>query len=242
MQQIELLEFGGGGFAVRHHGSLTVLRDPRDMHFQAVLLALRSRVAPGMPDTARSWQVDIVFDRWRAAWDLPEYENANRLAYLVDHFRSAISHDLSVYTHYDLGALWRGRRWTLLLDILDRLPPHSQFAAALAMDEEHAELLAKSLAERQESGESDSRTPSLTTWTPEVSMLASVIDAVNGVMYAVVSANSEKRHQPPEPYPRPKTALQRVSSRVSYRRRETQHQALAKRMLPHKARAEDPLH
>lgn len=236
MQSIDLLEHGGGGFMVRHHGELLALPDPRSMNYQRVLMALFLRHAPETPGDLLEWQRLLVFERWCAAWDLPDFQSARRLAYLVDHYRPAISHDLSVYTHYDLGALWRARRWTLLLDILDRLPAHSQYAAAVSMDEDHAKMMAESLAARKDAGdERDTAGPSLTTWTPEVAMLTNILDAVRGVQHAVVAVNAGKQAPPaPDPTPRPVTPLERAMKRVEYERRKARHEALAARMLPHK--------
>lgn len=246
MQSIDFLEHGGGGgFMVRHHGELISLPDPRGMHYQNVLMALYLRHAPSTPGDLLEWQRLLVFERWCAAWDLPDFQSARRLAYLVDHYRPAISHDLSVYTHHDLGALWRARRWTLLLDILDRLPAHSQYAASVSMDEDHARMMAESLAARKDAGDEPERSgPSLTTWTPEVAMLTNILDAVRGVQHAVVAVQSPKGKAPesPTPAPRPVTPLEKAMRRAEYDRRKAQHEALAARLLPHKRPPESPVH
>jgi hypothetical protein len=240
MKNIDLLEHGGGHFHVRHHGELVSLPDPRALHYQTVLGALHLRHAPGTPGDLKEWQRILVFERWCAAWDLPDFQSAQRLAYLVDHYRAAISHDLQVYSHTDLGELWRARRWTLLLDIVDRLPAHSWYAASVSMDEEHARMMAESIAARQASGEeAESSGPSLTTWTPEVAALTNVLDAVRGVQHAIVAVNSEKGKmpEPPKPSPRPTTPLERALKRAAFDRRKASHEALVARMLPRKAQA-----
>ncbi len=236
MNPIDFLEHGGGHFMVRFGGDLISLPDPRAKHYQWVLTALSLGHVPGTPGKIPEWKRRLVFERWCAAWDLPTFKDAQRLAYLVDHYRSAISHDLSVYTHFDLGELWRARRWTLLLDVLDRLPGHSQYAAAVAMDEEHAKLMAESLAAREADPDAKSSGPSLTTWTPEVAMLTNILDAVRGVQHAVVAVQAGKKAPPPpEPSPRPRTPLEAALRRAEYNRRKAKHESLVARVLPHKA-------
>lgn len=244
MQSIDLLEHGGGDFLVRHHGELLSLPDPRSMHYQKVLAVLDLAHVPGTPDDLSEWRRQLVFDRWCAAWDLPRFQEARRLAYLVDHYRSAISHDLAVYTPHDLGALWRARRWTLLLDILDRLPAHSQYAAAVSMDEDHAQMMAESLAARRESDDDATASgPSLTTWTPEVAMLTNILDAVRGVQHAVVAVQAGKNAPPaPDPAQRPVTPLEKAMRRVEYQRRKAVHENLVARLLPHKGDSGSPVH
>lgn len=235
MQSIDFLEHGGGHFHLRWHGELTAFKSPREMHYQNVLAALYLGHAPGTPGDLKEWQRRLVFERWCAAWDLPDFQSARRLAYLVDHYRPAISHDLSVYTHFDLGELWRSRRWTLILDIVDRLPAHSQYAAAVSMDEDHAKMMAESLAARKASGDEQDHGPALTTWTPEVAMLANVLDAVRNVSHAVVAVQAGKKAPPaPDPVPRPRTPLEKAMARAEFARKKAAHESLAARVLPHK--------
>jgi len=239
MKNIDFLEHGGGHFAVRHHGEIKHLPDPRAMHYQRVLAALYVGHAPGTPGDLKEWQRGLVFERWCAAWDLPAFRDAQRLAYLVDHYRAPIAHDLQVYAHSDLGELWRARRWTLLLDILDRLPAHSWYAASVSMDPDHAKMMAESIAAREADGEDTSpRGPSLTTWTPEVAALTNVLDAVRGVQHAIVAVNSEKGKtpEPPKPSPRPVTPLERALKLAEFERKKAKHQSLVARVLPHKAK------
>ena len=239
MNPIDFLEHGGGHFMVRYAGELVSLPDPRSKHYQWVLVALSLGHIPGTPEAIPEWKRALVFERWCAAWDLPRFRDAQRLAYLVDNYRAAISHDLSVYTHYDLGDLWRSRRWTLLLDIIDRLPAHSWYAAAVANDEDHAKMMAESLVQRKaESGgkETEASGPSLTTWTPEVAALTSVLDAVNRVQHAVYAAqHGKKAGEPPKAAPRPVTALERAMKAAEYNRRKAAHESLVARVLPKKA-------
>lgn len=243
MDDIDFLEYGGardaGPLVLRVNGELHELADPRRLHFQQVLLALQTGSIPGSPRGIKVWQRGLVLERWRAAWELPDFHGAQRLAYLVDHYRAAISHDLRVAAGLDLGELWRDRRWSLMLDVIDRLPAHSWYAAAVASDEEHARLMAEQIAARQASGEESEPTgPSLTSWTPEVAALTNIYDAVRGVQWAVIAAASEKKPpEPPKPAPRPVTPLERALARAEFNRRREAHKSLVARVLPHKAQS-----
>ena len=237
MTDIDFLEHGGGHFHVRHHGELIPLPDPRAQHYQWVLMALHLEFVPGTPGDIPDWKRAVVFDRWRAAWELPTFPDARRLAYLVDNYRAALNNDFATRTHHDLGTLWRGRRWALMIDVIDRLPAHSWYAASVSMDEDHARMMAESLAAREDSGEkSKSDGPALTTWTPEVAAITSVLDAVRDVRYAVVAVqHGNKAGEPPKPAPRPVTPLERAMKLAAFNRKKAKHEALVARLLPKKA-------
>lgn len=241
MNSIDMLEHGGAWgarpFSIRHQGMLIPLVDPRTQHYQWVLMALGLGHVPGTPEDIPEWQRALVFERWAAAWDLPDYGNAKRLAYLVDKYRSEIAYDLQVTASVELGDLWRGRRWGFLLDLIDHLPAHSWYSASVSMDEEHAKMMAEAMAARRASGdEPQTHGPSLTSWTPEVAAITSVLDAVNGVQHAIVAVNSPKGKAPeaPKPAPRPVTPLERALKRVEFDRRKQAHESLVARVLPHK--------
>lgn len=239
MKSIDSLEHGGAGQTVakiRHLGYELPLDDPRERNYQWVLMALGLRALPSLPHDLPQWKYDLAFDHWAAAWDLPSFADARRLAYLVDHYRGPLTNDLLIHAGLDLGEEWRARRWTRLLDVIDRLPGHSHYAAAVANDEEHAELVAKALEERKQSGDTEDIGPSLTNWTPEVAALTAVLDAVNQVRYAVVAVNAGKKAgEPPKPAKRPVTALEKASRRAEHRRRQSAHESLTARLLPRKA-------
>lgn len=239
MTSIDFLEHGGGGsFSVVHDGARYELPDPTEQHYQWVLLVLQVGHVPGIPGDIPEWQRALAFERWCAAWDLPDFRSAQRLAYLVDHYRPSISHDLAV-RGLDLGDLWRARRWTLLLDVIDRLPAHSWYASSVSMDEEHARMMAEAMAERQESEEGEERSPALTTWTPEVAAITRLIDAVKGVQHAVIAVQAgNKAPEPPKPEPRPITPLEKALKHAAFERRKRKHESLVARVLPHKASLE----
>lgn len=247
MNDIDFLEHGGGHFHVRHHGELVSLPDPRAQHYQWVLMALHLEYVPGTPGEIPDWKRALVFERWCAAWDLPGFDHARRLAYLVDKYRSPIASDLQTHANVDLGELWRARRWRKLLDVIDHLPGHSWYAATVSMDEEHAKMMAEAMIKQREanpdSNTLESKNPSLTGWTPEVAALTNVLDAVNGVRHAVIAVQAgNKAPEPPKPAPRPVTPLERALKRAEFDRRKAAHESLAARVLKHKRKSEPPVH
>lgn len=237
MKSIDLLEHGGGDFALRVDGYLVDMPDPREMHYQQVLMGLYVGHVRWTPGDIPEWKRAAVFERWCAAWDLPSFNDARRLAYAVDHYRADLAHDLRVTAGVDLGDLWRARKWRTLLDLIDRLPGHSHYASAMANDEEYAKMVAEAMAARKKAGEAppEDKGPALTTWTPEMAMLTNLLDAVNGVRYAVVAVQAGKKAgDPPKPARRPQTALEKAMRRAEFSRRQTAHEALVARVLPHK--------
>lgn len=239
MKSIDLLEHGGGEFQIRHEGYVLDMPDPREMHYQEVLLSLHVGHVRWTPTDIPEYKRAAIFERWCAAWDLPPFNDARRLAYLVDHYRAALVNDLLVHAHLDLGELWRARRWQTLLDVIDRLPGHSHYSAAVANDEEYAEMIARAMAERKRAGEApEDNGPRMTGWTPEVAALTNLLDAVNGVRYAVVATQlGKKAGDPPKPSRRPVTALEKAMRRAEYKRRQAAHESLVARVLPQKATA-----
>lgn len=246
MENLLLVEAAHGGpFVFKHRGETYRLPSPVDMPFQYVLSQLQRREPPRPSDrmpakgTMPKWKHDLLFEQWAAHYDLPDFKSAQRLAYLIDHYREAIVYDLYHFcSGTDLGELWRSRRWRTALDLIDRLPAHSWYSAAVSNDEDHARMLAESLIARKELDDESSsdKGPPLTSWTPEVAKLTEVVDAVSAVHHAIIAVNSEKGKvpDPPKPSPRPTTPLERAMKRANYEVRKERHEALARRMLPHK--------
>lgn len=237
MKNIDTLEHGGGYFHVHIDGETLDMPDPREKHYQWVLMVLRAEHVPDEYElTMPGWKADVVFERWCAAWDLPAFDDARRLAYLVDNYRASLSSDLLTFSNLDLGELWRARRWQTLLDVIDRLPSHSWYSATVAKDEEHARMIAESIAARGPGAAAEDSGPSLTSWTPEVAVLTDVLDAINQVRYAVVAVQAGKKAgDPPKSSPRPITALARAFKKAENDRRKSAHESLVARVLPRKA-------
>jgi hypothetical protein len=97
----------------------------------------------------------------------------------------------------------------------------------VALDEEHARMLDQAMSgeERQPYA------PPMSTWTSESALLATLIDEVRGLRFITLAVNSAQKPQPPMPYPRPRTALDRIRRQE----RESRHRSLVARMLPHKS-------
>jgi hypothetical protein len=104
----------------------------------------------------------------------------------------------------------------------------------VADDPEHARLLVEAQEKSTAENKPEEWAPPLATWTPEVGLLADVVDAVNQLRIAFIAANTEKGKQPPKftAYPRPKSALEKVRKVSEYERRKAKHDALVKRVLP----------
>lgn len=108
--------------------------------------------------------------------------------------------------------------------MIDRLPRASHYKAALAQDDELAE---KVLAR----GKPKAAAPSLVDWTPEVDMLARVVDELRAVVSILIKANSKKGKGPdPKPVRRPRTAMDRAQKRQA----EERYRGLVARLLPWK--------
>jgi hypothetical protein len=153
---------------------------------------------------------------------------------VIGKYRAEIEYDLRAQLPgTDLGELWRSRRWRLLLNLIDHLPRNSYYAQAVANDEEHARMLLESMQ-----GEKSDHSPALSTWTQEAAILADLVDAVNALQHTLIAVNSTKgAGKPKDPYPRPKTAIDRVRRQV----RQERHEALANRMLSRRRTANSPV-
>lgn len=234
MGDIDRIEAARGGtFEYRFDGQIIAISGPVGQNYQYVLASLKD---PRHLSQARmpEWKRAVLRDAWAAHYDLPDFLNAQRLCYLIDRYSSSLTYDLHAFAGVDLIELWRARRWKTLLDLIDRLPPHSSYAALVANDEEHAQMLAEALAKRAESDEPSG--PSLQSWTPEVEALTMLRNDVRALTYYTRLAAGDKSAKPPAPLPVPKTALQQASAKAEYDRRKSAHESLVARMLPHKTK------
>jgi hypothetical protein len=97
-----------------------------------------------------------------------------------------------------------------LLNLIDGLPPHSEYQAALALDEELAEEYVDDDRPREK------YRPKITEWSPTEQLLAAVFDRLGEVVAVVSAANGGTSKLPPE-WPRPETAQDRVLRRKQQR-------------------------
>lgn len=238
MGVLDLEAAKGGPFVFQHGGVSHSLPAPTDLPLETILQAVKTEGRSLMPAVRMpAWKARRVAQAWARHHDLGDLRDIQRLLYVLDKHDRHVEYDLRAHAGVDLLELWHGRRWRLLLNLIDHLPRHSFYSEAVANDPEHARLLAKANAERAAAGEEKKHTPPMTTWTPEVGAIADLIDAVNGVNYTLKAVNSDKKVKPPEPYPRPVTALQGATKRAQYERRKAAHESLVARVLPHKKKA-----
>lgn len=232
MHSIEWLE-NGREFVPIIDGWECPLPDPRSMNFQTVLSILEAEdiVDYVRPMRLAEWKRELVFNRWRACYDLPEFDIAYHVTYLVDHFRSEIVADFAPLG-LELGELWRGRKWQTIFDLISGLPSGAATTSALAMDEEHAKIMASQILDNEEGeGRDAEKEMSLRGWSSINSQLADIYDAVLSVGTTVIAVNATTPPKPPEQYPRPKSALEKEISRQRIARREEKHRDLVSRVL-----------
>jgi hypothetical protein len=234
---IERIEAARGGrFQFQHDGELIALVSPDELGFQEVLACLqdsRHLIDARMPE----WKRTKARDAWAAHHDLPSFDHARRLCYLIDRYAGALTYALRAHAGVDLIEAWHSRRWQTLLDIIDRLPPTSAYAVAVSQDEEHAEMLADAMAKRAAESDKDDDGPSLATWSAEIDVLTSLRDDVRGLQYVIRAANGDTKARPPAPLPRPTSPMQKALKRAEFNRRKQAHDDLVARVLPHKRKS-----
>lgn len=123
--------------------------------------------------------------------------------------------------------MWRRRDWRLLQGMIDRLPRHSRYKSALALDEDYQAMLVEYYDER--GIEAPAWTPPLETYTAEVEMLRDVVNELRTLVTVTLQVAGGKPGKP-QLVPPPETA----AKRVAYKSRERKHKQLAARLLPHK--------
>lgn len=229
-----------GPFRVIYRGDRYQLDGPARLPWQLVLAHIDLERAPidlVWEDDLNILQLRAIGRAWARHFGLPSIQQAQRLAYLVDHYHDELEYELQRIHRIDLDQEWRARRWRRLLSLTDRLPRNTHYSAAVANDPEHAELLAKAMADAKARGEdSDEPTgPPIQDWSPEVAELVVVGEKIDRLTYVtqMIAANG-KGVAKPEPAPRPVTELARATRRAERNRRQAAHEALAARLLPHK--------
>lgn len=110
------------------------------------------------------------------------------------------------------------RRHRFILNLIDHLPASSHYVAAIADDEEAAALV--------DPADKKPAAPPLTDFGPEVRALAQIHDRL-GVLVQAVTASSGAKAPKMQPYPRPRTALDRARTR----RRWARHDDIVSRVL-----------
>lgn len=107
------------------------------------------------------------------------------------------------------------------MNLIDHLPRHSFYVEAMANDEE--------LAEAQADKEQEPYEPRLSEWSPEMELFAAMFEISQANFHAFLKAHGGKPSKF-QRWPRPVTAVQRISQR----KRRNDHESLVERLLPKK--------
>lgn len=135
-------------------------------------------------------------------------------------FGSEVEYDLAVIG-WELGELWRERRWRFLLNLIARLPRTSQTREAMVASEEFIEQVMP-----DDDKDSKDKGPRFSEFSAEVEALFVVADRLGDVCSGLVGLGGKKPKRV-NPLPRPQTAY----DRVKVRRRREQHNALVARVI-----------
>lgn len=124
--------------------------------------------------------------------------------------------------------MWRDRLTPRqALTLIDQLPSHSRYVAAVHEDEE----LIEHLADQLDDEDGPSPPPPLTEWSAEVERLTLIADRLGELITLLAAVNSKKKPQPYRHLPRPVTARQRAERR----RRERKRDLIAERLAAARA-------
>lgn len=121
--------------------------------------------------------------------------------------------------HYRLDLLdfFRGKySWRKLRVLLDHLPSWSAFSEARLSDVEFAEQVERLALETK----GPPPGPALSEFTPQVAMLADIMDRLGDVVVATISAQGGKPPEIPRT-PRPRTAVDRLRAQRDRERHES---------------------
>lgn len=211
------------------------------MSWREVVEALEepTRLAVHMPALRGigQWRWALVQRAWSETYDLGSPQQARRLCYVLAKHGTAVEADFARwYPGSSARDMWLQRRWRALMSLIDHLPPNTHYHAALSQDEEHAKMLIEAEDAAKKAGKPLDRGPSVATWSPEVGVLTSILDALRENTYVTKAVATDKGGgKPPKPAPRPTNVLERVRLRMKQQR----HDILVRRMLPHKFQDDD---
>lgn len=105
-------------------------------------------------------------------------------------------------------ALWKQRRWVHLLALIDQLPQNSRYYEVYLNDPEIAERIAREQEAEREGRETGGPkwSPPQRTWSPEMEMLAQVVDQLQVIQATQVGAAGGKPRKPRQ-HPRPRSRV-----------------------------------
>lgn len=219
-----------GPLSVRFGEERAELRSAADMKWQEVAACIDS--VPAFISLVLPKDLPLglaTVERLHVLWiehnGLTHSDSATRrLARAMDKFFPAIEADFArFYAGTSPGALWRGRQWRYLLNLIDHLPQNTQYYHQLMQDEEHAAAVADWKAKHPEEKDDS---PPWSTWSPEVELLTRIEDQLKIVANRVVAAQGGKAPKP-EFASRPKSAIQKAILRNRWK----QHDALKAKLI-----------
>jgi len=123
--------------------------------------------------------------------------------------------------------LWRTRQWDRLLALIERLPAKSHFHSAILTDEDYLHDALSRQPKHTDDDDPGYDRVGLTRWTPEVRVLADLVDELRALRATVVAVAGGPAKEPSR-YDRPRTALDKVRFNLSRER----HEKLVNRILP----------
>lgn len=220
----------GGPMQVRRDGVLIAVPSASELPWRIVAASVGSRMTwlrhvwPG--DSMKVGHLNRAHRAWITHNGLPDPDALRRLVYMLDKYGDAIQVDLQ--RHYRLSAdeLWRQRRWSEVLRLVDHMPQDSHLNRLLTNDEEYMTAILK----RKKGPSIGPSRPSMADWSLTNSMLAQLIDAVNKNTATIEGVNAPKGKPAPkvEPYPRPATVTEKVERKLQ----REKHEEMVGMLLP----------
>ena len=233
MNNLDLLE-AHRPFVVMHAGAELPLFNPLELGYRQILTLLEYEDCIISDVRLPEWKRDLVFDMWRGRYDMPDFQDARRLIYMIERYYTALLADVKRFYSADLSQLWEDRSWRTILAYIDNLPAGCASSAALSDDEEHAKMVAEAVAEREVKdglGENEKSVPPSFGWTREVELMTGIRDDISNLTHAVIAVMSTNAGDPPQPHPRPESALENALKSARYNARKKKHEALANRVI-----------
>jgi hypothetical protein len=123
-----------------------------------------------------------------------------------------------------MGALWRSRRWRLLLNIIDHLPRNSYYQEAVSKNKEHVQNIAEAMGGKKDG---EAYRPPMHTYSTEVELLQFLCNQIMLLRHESAQANSK-----PDLLLPPESGVTDARKHIEWKRRKAKHEALVARVLP----------